>query len=138
MPIPKRVLAAILDEQERQSGLFVPEGDDYFDKLSAHAELVMHERAGELLGYAFFYCNDPEKSFSYISLIGSSATARGTGVGHALLQYVLAITLSRGFSGCRLEVRKDNLHAIQFYERAGFVKIEDRGDKLLMHLDLPK
>lgn len=136
MLIPEKVLQAILSEQQRQNGRFVPAGTEYFDKLGEYAELVTHQYRGQLLGYIFFYCNDTQKRYSYISLIGTVVAARGTGVGHALLNYVLEITKTRGFAGCRLEVRKDNERARKFYKRAGFVEINDRGDTLLMHRDV--
>lgn len=136
MPIPDRVMRAILDEQKGQDESSVLESSEYFKKLSEYAELVTHQQRDELLGYVFFYCNDPSKRVSYITLIGTSTEARGSGVGFALLQYVLSITKVRGFSCCRLEVRKDNTRACAFYKRAGFVVVEDRGDKFLMSLDL--
>ncbi len=136
MTISEAIFALIQDEQIRQEGRFTPQDQEYLEKIDRHAELITHHEQGEIFGYVFFYCNDPAKQFSYITLIGTSQAARGKGIGFGLLQAVLAISRARGFRSCRLEVRKENNAALNFYQRAGFQSIEDRGDKLLMDIDI--
>lgn len=136
MNISNSIISLIKIEQTNQHGKFVPQDDGYLEKLDQHAELITHQAQGTVLGYVFFYCNDPNKQFSYITLIGTSQDARGKGVGFGLLQSVLAITKARGFHCCKLEVRKENTTALNFYQRAGFAQIEDREDRFLMQKDL--
>lgn len=135
LTIPETVLKLIQLEQVNQNGKFVPDDEQYFQKLERHAELLTHQSQGDMLGYVFFYCNNEKKSFSYITLIGTSQAARGKGIGLGLLQSVLTISKTRGFRSCRLEVRKENTTALRFYTHAGFLPIEDRGEKLLMQID---
>lgn len=136
MKIPGQVLDLIAAEQARQSGFFVPGGDSYIEKLNDHAELLIHQDPNGVLGFVFFYCNAPEKIASYITLIGTSIEARGKGVGYALLNQVLFISKQRGFSVCQLEVSKNNIQALNFYQKIGFASIEDRGEKYLMSIQL--
>ncbi|BDB71967.1 hypothetical protein Cthiooxydans_43790 [Comamonas thiooxydans] len=134
MHIPEPVLALIEHEQKSQHGLFVPDDKEYFEKLARHAELIIHQDSSGVLGYVFFYCNAVDKKASYITLIGTSAQARGKGVGYGLLQHVLHTSKQRGFACCQLEVRKTNTRALDFYQQIGFAVEEDRGEKYLMSI----
>ena len=136
MFIFNEILKLIQVEQVNQDGQFIPSDSEYFEKLKNRAELIIHQSQENILGYVFFYCNDKNKKFSYITLIGTAQAARGKGVGIGLLQSVLAISKTRGFQSCRLEVRKENTTALNFYRCAGFLSIEDRGEKILMNIDL--
>lgn len=132
MHIPEKIVRLILAEQSRQSGAFVPDAGDYLEKLANKAELLSHETGGQCLGFVFFYCNDPAKQASYITLIMVAEHSRKLGIGAALVRYVLALTAQRGFKVCRLEVRKENAAALKLYEAMGFYQHEDRGDKYLL------
>ena len=136
MTIPESVIALIEEEQKAKNGLFVPDDAKYLEKLADHAELVVHQNKYGILGYVFFYCNAPDKKAAYITLIGTSAQARGKGVGYGLLQHVLHTSKQRGFLTCHLEVRKNNIQALNFYQKIGFASIEDRGEKYLMSIQL--
>lgn len=136
MTIFNQVLKLIEVEQINQNGQFIPDDLAYLEKLKNCAELIVHQSQEKILGYVFFYCNDKNKKFSYITLIGTAQTVRGKGIGIGLIQSVLAISKVRGFSSCRLEVRKENVTAMKFYERVGFLPIEDREDKLLMQIEI--
>lgn len=132
MSLSKEIKDLIDGEQIRQNGNFLSDSDNYLNKITKKAELLMHNSAGECLGFVFFYCNDPGKFFSYITLIMVAHNSRKMGIGSALVQYVLNQTAQRGFKVCRLEVRKENAIAFDFYQTMGFLKIEDRIDSYLM------
>lgn len=132
MNLSKKIVDLIHGEQVRQTGKFVPVGEEYLEKLADKAELLSHESLDQCLGFVFFYCNDPAKYSSYITLLMVAQTSRKSGMGAALVRYVLTLTAQRGFKVCRLEVRKENLAAIKLYEAMSFCQIEDRGDKYLM------
>lgn len=132
MSLPNKIIDLIKSEQSRQNGNFVPNGDEYLEKLADKAELLTHESLSQCLGFVFFYCNDPAKYSSYITLLMVSQSSRKLGIGAALVRYVLTLTAQRGFKVCRLEVRKENISAIKFYETMGFCQLEDRADKYLM------
>ena len=135
MSIPDDVLEIINAEQDLQNGQFYPD-QEYLDKISQRAELVIHRAAGKTLGFVFFYCNAESKEFSYITLIATSNAARGKGIGYSLVNQVLFLSKQRGYRACRLEVRKSNKSALAFYERMGFQIIEDRNDRFLMSMAL--
>lgn len=128
----KEVIDLIIGEQHRQNGHFVPDSPDYLSKLAVEAEVLFHEYQGQCKGFVFFYCNDLESSMSYITLIMVDPDSRKSGIGAALVRYVLALTAQRGLNVCRLEVLKENGAAIKFYEALGFRPIEDRGNRYLM------
>lgn len=132
MNLPKKIVDLIHAEQVRQTGKYVPEGAEYLKKLAKKAELLSHDSFDQCLGFIFFYCNDPDKYSSYITLLMVTQMSRKSGIGTALVQYVLTLTAQRGFKVCRLEVRKENVAALKFYEAMGFCQLEDRGDKYLM------
>lgn len=128
------LLIELIDaEQSRQNGKFIP-SHDYLKKIMNQAELLIHYENNKVVGFIFYYCNDNKTKTSYITLIGIDPSVRGKGVSRALLNYVLNITKARGFSNCLLEVRKENLIALKFYQKNGFCVVEERGDKLLMKL----
>lgn len=132
MKIPDDVLELIQAEQNRQNGKFIPSNQTYLKKLSANAELAVHYIPEGLAGFIFFYCNHPEKKFTYITLIGTSSDYRNKGIGSALVNHVLSISKHRGFSECRLEVLKFNKSALSLYKKSGFEILEDRIEKLLL------
>lgn len=133
MSIPDDVLEIINAEQELQNGQFYPD-QKYLGRIFQRAELLIHQAAGKTLGFVFFYCNSESKDFSYITLISTSNAARGQGVGYSLVNQVLFLSKQRGYTACRLEVRKSNKSALAFYERMGFQIIEDRNDRFLMSM----
>lgn len=49
------------------------------------------------------------------------------GVGNALLTYLEAAATEMGYRELRLETRHINLRAVQFYEKNGYVRIENYG-----------
>ena len=134
--IPESVLEIISDEQKRQSNTFIPDDPAYLEKLSRSAELLIHQDESGVLGFCFFYCNDPKKQKSYITLLCTPLRARGKGIGSALIQHVLFISRRREFCFCELEVRKANFSALKLYQQAGFTATEERGEKVLMRIKL--
>lgn len=132
MSLSKELIELIMDEQMRQDGEFIPAGTDFLEKLSLRAEVLIHEERALCKGFVFFYCNDPDKVFSFITLVMVNPKCRGLGIGGALIKYVMFLTSQRGFKFCRLEVKKHNSSAMSLYNSLGFCKVEDRGDRYLM------
>ena len=132
MSLPEGIIKLIREEQVRQGGRFIPDEQEYLQKLADKAEFVSHNSSSKFLGFVFFYCNDPEKQLSHITLLMVSPDSRKMGIGASLVKYVLEQTKQRGFKVCRLEVKKDNGGAIKLYQSVGFCEIEDRGDRYLM------
>ena len=67
----------------------------------------------EAPGYGFVSSTIPELT------IGVGADARGQGLGHALLQTLIALAQSQGYAALSLSVDRNNA-ALHLYERFGF------------------
>lgn len=83
---------------------------DAWDALSLHA--VAHDEAGAVVGTARLL---PD---GHIGRMAVHAHARGQGVGSELLKTLIDVARTRGLSAVALSAQ---IHAVPFYERAGFV-----------------
>lgn len=123
-----------LEERERQNGEFLPKvnASTYWDKIKNKAEFNVHVVNGEYAGFVAFYCNNEQTKESFITLIMVSPEFRGKKIGAGLVDYVLSVSKSRGFSVCSLEVKKKNKSAISLYQIKGFSISEEREDTFIM------
>jgi ribosomal-protein-alanine N-acetyltransferase len=136
--LPDSITSLIRDEQARVGGRFI-EGVDletYITKLGDKAEIVSDIVPGRCRGFVAFYCNDLTTRRAYITLVLVHPDDRGSGVGRALVDAVLALAKSRGFVACALEVSKTNEAAYGLYTDRGFRPVGDRGGKQLLEIDL--
>jgi len=88
-------------------------------------ETVVAERDGVIVGTAKFGPNRPARG-SHVSTASFmvSADARGTGVGRALCEYVIAQAREQGYAAMQFNaVVATNVHAIELYRRLGFITI---------------
>ncbi|WP_091937083.1 GNAT family N-acetyltransferase [Propionivibrio dicarboxylicus] len=137
MKINKDIIALIESENSRHCGGFVRKDlGEYLTKISTHAEVLSLYNSDSLLGFVFFYCNDPNKILCYLSLICVADSARKTGVGQSLLDYSKQICKSKGFQRYRLEVLKVNNAAIRFYSKNGFRVVDSSEDSFFMEVEL--
>jgi L-amino acid N-acyltransferase YncA len=89
------------------------------------SECVVALRGGVILGTARFGPNRPARG-SHVATASFmvSAAARGTGVGRALCEYVIATARERGYAAMQFNaVVSTNVHAIELYRQLGFVTI---------------
>jgi ribosomal protein S18 acetylase RimI-like enzyme len=77
-------------------------------------------------GYGFVNEQTPELAVAVVP------SARGKGVGSALLETLLERARADGFGGLSLSVDRLNGAAIALYERHGFARVEERDDSLTM------
>jgi ribosomal protein S18 acetylase RimI-like enzyme len=59
--------------------------------------------------------------------LGVAASARGRGVGEAMVRHVMALAASRGIRRVVLNTGEQMRPARRLYERMGFERLEDRG-----------
>lgn len=86
---------------------------------SRSAWLGVADVAGRVAGYALvFFRRGAGRARLYS--IAVDPTVRGQGLGTCLLVAAEAAARARGATGLALEVRTDNVVAIQLYERAGY------------------
>lgn len=125
-------------EQEITNGKFISEVEinSYIEKLKTQAEFVTHYTDEVLSGFIAFYCNDPGKKSSFITLVLLAKEYRGMGVASIMLADILSICKTRDFQFCDLEVESNNSNAIALYKKFGFKKTEEKGSKYLMRASL--
>jgi ribosomal protein S18 acetylase RimI-like enzyme len=77
-------------------------------------------------GYGFVDERTPELAIAVVP------SARGAGVGSALLEALLERARAAGHEAVSLAVDRENAGAIALYERHGFVRAAERGDSVTM------
>lgn len=89
---------------------------------AAVAEAVVAELAGEAVGFALFFRNFSTflgKPGVYLEDLYVRESARGQGLGRALLDHVAGIARARGYGRMEWSVLDWNRPAIDFYESIG-------------------
>lgn len=107
--------------------------NEYAVKLAALADIFYLKKDNQDIGNCAVYLNSTERGF--ISSIAVKKEYQGKGLGRNLLEKVRDIADSRGISEIRLEVFKNNSHAIVFYERMGFHVVDRKNDWIVMQID---
>lgn len=92
--------------------------------------LVARTDDGEAAGMAALVeVHEPDGTgFGELKRMFVHDAARGTGVGRALLDAVIALARDRGIRTLRLETGEPQADALRLYERAGFVRIPPFGE----------
>jgi L-amino acid N-acyltransferase YncA len=88
-------------------------------------ETVVASRDGVILGTAKFGPNRPARG-SHVATASFmvSAESRGSGVGRAMCEYVIARARDQGYAAMQFNaVVSTNIHAIELYRALGFVTI---------------
>lgn len=99
--------------------------EDYAEKLSELAYVYSAEKNGESVGILIFYANDEKSRTAYISLIGVKKGYECKGIGKELLDHCEEVSLQNDMLRLKLEVDKDNITAIKFYKKNGFVTLNE-------------
>jgi putative acetyltransferase len=87
--------------------------------------LVARSDAGEALGMVALVTATAELKRMFVS-----ESARGSGLGRALLEAVESAARDRGIRMLRLETGEPQVAAIALYERAGYVRVPPFGEYL--------
>lgn len=112
---------------------------ELLNKIAANGNFIYAHREDEgALGYCAFYANDFGKMNAFVSLLAVRPEYQHMHIGAGLLKAAFERMLSCGMEHCLLEVRKNNEAAQCFYEKMGFEKAEEHGDKYLMRCDLAR
>lgn len=106
--------------------------EEYVEKIFLNSTIIPYFISGNLKGMISYYNNDPNKKYSFLTLILIAEDYQGQGLGKLLLQMSIDDLQKKGFESYGLEVLKINLKAIKLYEDFGFQKQEDRGELWLM------
>lgn len=125
---------------EKTSKLFTPPLSEvidlevYSEKVYTYASFVVCYDEKKINGFIAFYRNITEKQL-YITLICVDKVCQQQGVGSKMFEVLFSLKKD-GFCSVGLEVVKTNLNAYHFYKHHGFIELEDRGKKFLMHKEL--
>ncbi|MBT3384102.1 MAG: GNAT family N-acetyltransferase [Prolixibacteraceae bacterium] len=110
--------------------------DDYSIKISNFAIQFWATFNNKIVGFMACYFNDPKKEIGYITTISVVKKRQGQGVGNQLLYNAILYAKENDFKKINLEVNKENISAIQLYEKVGFIFSESNNENLLMTLPL--
>lgn len=125
----------VSDTLKRYEDLFVPSLSsklnifDYALKLVKNAVVMLIKKDNcPAVAFAAFYMNDSINKTAYLSTIGVSNACKGTGYGKILLSLAEKLAVEKNMKAFKLEVKKNNLSAIGFYEHMGYTYLDDASD----------
>lgn len=110
----------------------VQDFDVFTDKLAEKANNLICLDGDKVAGCISFYSNDFETKCAFVSAVAVAAAYKGNGLGNLMLQTAAKVSKSAGMTELRLEVRKDNVSAIRFYEGLGFFQTGESEVSLAM------
>lgn len=105
---------------------------EYVEKLNQNAEIYFLVNKNEDIGMCAIYSNDYENKIIYISSISIKKEYLSKGLGQVLLDYIFTLRNNYNMKYIKLEVKKNNIKAINFYKKNGFQIITEREDTYLM------
>jgi [ribosomal protein S18]-alanine N-acetyltransferase len=82
--------------------------------------VAVHARRGQLQGFGIMQYGDDD---AHLLLLAVSPVARHQGLGRGLTAWLEHTARTAGVRRIRLEARADNLHALAFYEKQGYVRV---------------
>ena len=94
-------------------------------KFSEKAYFYYYGTVNEPEAFIAFYANDFDIRTSYISMIIVARDYQGKGLGKKLIEKMISVSLNNNMKRIKLEVNKENIKAIKFYEHLGFIKTEE-------------
>jgi ribosomal protein S18 acetylase RimI-like enzyme len=103
----------------------------YVDKLKKNATIISIDKNGQLIAFIAYYDNDPDCELAFLSMLAVESGSKKMGYGNTLLQISIKEIEKKGFKRYGLEVIKDNLKAIQLYEKHGFLFSGERENNFI-------
>lgn len=101
--------------------------EEYAQKLSEYAYVYSAKENKENVGILIFYANDKQSKTAYISLIGVKKGSERKGIGKKLLEFCEKTARKCGMCVIKLEVDEDNINAVKFYKKNGFISLNETG-----------
>ena len=122
-PLPRSILKE--PELEMYIKDFGQQPDDWALAAEVNGQLVGAVWVRIMKDYGYFDDQTPSLSISFLP------DFRGQGLGQQLMTAMLDLLKAKGYPSVSLSVSKDN-PALRFYQRLGFVTVEEREDDYLM------
>lgn len=134
----------ILSHLERCDARFVPPLSGrvnlsaYAARLRTNASRIEAWLDGCLIGLiaVYFSSNSSEEFTAFVSNVSVEQNFLGQGIASALLDHCIKRASATGFRRLRLEVGAANIAARHLYEKQGFHVFSERGEQILMQLNL--
>ena len=104
----------------------------YVDKIQKFATIISIFKKGEIVAFIAFYENDKNSEVAYLTMIAVCNNFWHLGYGKTLLEISIKEIKKKGFKLYRLEVKGNNLKAIKFYEKYGFMSTESKNGLVKM------
>lgn len=106
---------------------------EYAEKLNQNAEIYfLVNNDNKDIGMCAIYTNDYENKIIYISSISIKKEYLSKGLGQVLLDHIFTLKDKYNMDYIKLEVKKNNTKAINFYKKNGFQIITEKEDTYLM------
>ncbi len=106
----------------------------YFLKIDQYSEFIKYYYQDSLAGFISCYCNNYESRQAFVTLVLVSKQYRGLGAGKKLFLELFQYLKNSGFLKCTLEVRSDNINALNLYRSLGFNYSHINGDNIVMNI----
>lgn len=91
---------------------------------------------GVVKGLSAFYCNDVNNHRAFLSIIVVDKSIQGNGIGRCLLEETKIICRRKEMRFLLLNVNKNNLSAIKFYQNNGFYVDQKKNDDIVLSYTL--
>ena len=109
----------------------------YVEKMIKNAIVVIAKYNKEDIGFIATYCNDTNQKTAYITSLSIKKEFQSKKIGRKLVEIAIADAVHNGMLSIELEVQQENILAIGFYEKLGFIKkITTKDKSVIMQLDL--
>lgn len=106
---------------------------EYAEKLNQNAEIYFLVNSDNKdIGMCAIYTNDYENKIIYISSISIKKEYLSKGLGQVLLDHIFTLKDKYNMDYIKLEVKKNNTKAINFYKKNGFLIDEEKLETYLM------
>ena len=98
--------------------------NNYFLKIDQSAEFIRYYYEESLAGFIACYCNNYESKNAFITLVLIDKLYRGKGISKKIFSQLFTLLKEKDFTSCSLEVRRDNVNALNLYKSLGFKRVE--------------
>jgi ribosomal protein S18 acetylase RimI-like enzyme len=89
----------------------------YSNKLVQNADCFFIKNRGKNIGFLAIYTNDHSGKIAFISSISIIPEYQGTGISQKLMDFSIKHAREKGMKYLRLEVSKNNIRAMKYYEK---------------------
>lgn len=110
--------------------------NDYAKKIASRAMRFEAWLDNSLIGLVAAYCNDQEKRIAYITSVSVLKAYTGKGIAAKLIKQCIEHAQVTEMRQISLEVARDNVPAINLYEKNGFVANKANAPYVTMDLYL--